>query len=118
MTYDVFISYSRKDKKTVKEFCNTLSKSGITFWFDEEGIENGEDFKTIIVKAIEDSTIFLFFSSKDSNISIWTAKEIGIAVARNKHIIPIKLDNSNYNKAVEFDLVNLDFVDFTNNITK
>lgn len=113
MPYDVFISYSRKDKKTVTDFCTLLDNANITYWLDKKGIETGDNFKTIIVKAIEASNIFLFFASKDSNISPWTAKEIGIAVARNKPIIPIRLDHSLYNKAVEFDLVNLDFMDFT-----
>lgn len=114
MKYDVFISYSRKDKKKIEEFCFEFSRKGINYWFDKDGIENGEDFKTVIVKAIEDSEVFLYFSSVNSNASIWTAKEVGIAVARNKHIIPVKLDNSLYDKSVEFDLVNLDFVDYTN----
>ena len=115
---DVFISYSRKDIKEVKKFCDLLSKANISYWFDTEGIENGTDFKTIIVDAIEKSTLFLFFSSANSNQSQWTAKEIGIAVERHKHIIPIKLDDSKYAKAVEFDLINLDFVDFSHKFSR
>ena len=65
MKYDVFISYSRRDKKKVKEFCKAFSNAGITFWIDENGIENGENFKSIIVRAIEDSSVFLYFSSKE-----------------------------------------------------
>ncbi len=114
MKYDVFISYSRRDKKKVKEFCKAFSNAGITFWIDENGIENGENFKSIIVRAIEDSSVFLYFSSKDSNASSWTAKEVGIAVSRKKNIIPIKLDDAPYNVAIEFDLVNLNVLDCTN----
>lgn len=117
MVYNVFISYSRKDKSFIDKFCKSLTDCGITYWLDKRGIENGNDFKTTIVKAIESSSVFLFFSSKNSNNSIWTAKEIGIAVARSKPIIPIKLDSSPYNEAVEFDLVNLDFVDFSRHST-
>lgn len=116
--YDVFISYSRKDKKTVIDFCEELSKAGISYWLDNHGISNGEEFKSVIVKAIEESAVFIFISSKSSNESQWTAKEIGIAVARNKHIIPLKLDNSPYNKSVEFDLINVDFVDYSNKTAK
>lgn len=116
--YDVFISYSRKDKKSVIDFCEELSKAGISYWLDNQGISNGEEFKSVIVKAIEESAVFIFISSKSSNESQWTAKEIGIAVARNKHIIPLKLDNSPYNKAVEFDLINVDFVDYSSKTAK
>ena len=83
-------------------------------WIDRTGIYSGDKFKSVLVQAIEDSHVFMFFSSKASNASAWTAKETAIAIDRNKHIIPIKLDDSHYNKDVEFDLINLDFVNFSN----
>ncbi len=118
MKYDVFISYSRKDKSLVSEFCKLLSRNEISYWLDNREIKNGDEFKTVIVKAIEQSTVFVFISSINSNASEWTSKEIGIAVARGKYIIPIRLDNSSYNKAVEFDLINIDFVDYSNKSTR
>ena len=111
--YDVFISYSRKDSERVNQFVDILVNEGYNVWIDKDGIESGDQFKLIIVKAIEESKMVLFFSSEASNASTWTAKEIGIANARSKPIIPIKLDNSNYNRQVEFDLINNDFVDFS-----
>lgn len=111
--YDVFISYSRKDSDRVNQFVDILVNKGYSVWIDRDGIESGDQFKLIIVKAIEESKTVLFFSSEASNASTWTAKEIGIANARSKPIIPIKLDNSNYNRQVEFDLINNDFVDFS-----
>ena len=116
--YDVFVSYSRKDKKSVMDFCEELSKAGISYWLDKDGISNGEQFKSVIVKAIEESAVFVFCSTVNSNASDWTAKEIGIAVARGKHIIPVKFDSSPYNKSVEFDLVNIDFVNCENKSEK
>lgn len=116
--YDVFISYSRKDKKSVIELCEELSRAGISYWLDKRGISSGDEFKSVIVKAIEESAVFIFISSTHSNESEWTPKEIGIAVARGKHIIPLKLDNSTYNKAVEFDLVNVDAVDYSSKTAK
>ena len=64
--YDVFISYSRKDKKAVMDFCEELSKASISYWLDNQGISNGEEFKSVIVKAIEESAVFIFISSKSS----------------------------------------------------
>lgn len=111
--HDIFISYSRKDSEAVGRFVEKLTEEGYSVWIDKDGIESGDQFKLIIVKAIEESKIVLFFSSEASNASTWTAKEIGIANARSKPIIPIKLDGSNYNRQVEFDLINNDYVDFT-----
>ena len=112
MAYDVFISYSRYDTEVVDEFVATLEAEGFSVWIDRDGIESGEAFKRVILRAIKESQVVLFFSSEHSNQSDWTAKEIGVAVKYKKHIIPIKLDDSNFNEDVEFDLINLDFVDY------
>ena len=111
--YDIFISYSRADIKTVSDIVNRFEREGYRVWIDKDGIESGDAFKSTIVSAIERSAIFVFFSSENSNKSEWTAKEIGIANARKKVIIPIKLDHSNYNHGVEFDLINLDYIDYS-----
>lgn len=113
MKYDIFISYSRYDTTIVDEFVTALEDECFSVWIDRDGIESGDAFKRLILTAIKESQIVLFFSSKHSNQSEWTAKEIGVAVKYKKHIIPIKLDNSNFNEDVEFDLINLDFVDYS-----
>lgn len=110
---DIFISYSRYDSEVVNELVTLLEQEGYSVWIDRDGIESGEDFKEKIAKAIKESSVVLFFSSEHSNVSDWTAKEIGIAVKYKKRIIPILLDHSNFNETVEFDLVNLDFVDYS-----
>jgi hypothetical protein len=112
MANDIFISYSRKDSKVVESFVERLESAGYKVWIDRTNAHLGKSYKSIIVQAIEDSTVILFFSSKNSNASRWTPKEIAIAVDRQKHIIPIKLDSSRYNQDVEFDLINLDYVDY------
>ena len=52
MQYDVFISYSRKDyvddkkniipNNVVSKIKDTLSKEGISYWFDEDGMSKDE----------------------------------------------------------------------------
>lgn len=118
MQYDIFISYSRKDRIIVDKYVQQLESLGYKVWIDRVGIYSGAQFKSALVQAIEESKVFVFFSSVASNDSKWTAKEIAIAINRNKHIFPIKLDNSHYNKDVEFDLVNLDFVNLSQKETE
>ena len=60
--YDVFISYSRKDSEIVNRIVEILSAKGFCSWMDKDGIESGDAFKTVIVSAIENSGVFLFFS--------------------------------------------------------
>ena len=111
--YDIFVSYSRKDKNVIEPIIRQLRRAGLSCWMDMDGIYHGDLFKEKIVDAIDESCVFLFFSSKNSNKSSWTAKEIGIASSHNKTIIPVKLDSTQYHKSVEFDICNLDYVDYS-----
>ena len=97
---------------------NLLKNKGYTIWMDESGIETGEQFKKVIVNAIEECNVLVFFSSKHSNTSPWTAKEIGVANSKGKPILPVKLDETEYNKEVLFDLVNLDYCDLTRRVQR
>lgn len=110
---DIFISYSRHDSDVVNEFVTLLEQEGCSIWIDRDGIESGDAFKKVILRAIKESSIVLFFSSEFSNQSEWTAKEIGVAVKYKKHIIPIMLDSASFNEEVEFDLINLDYIDYS-----
>ena len=109
----LFISYSRKDAKAVNKVIYILTEAGYSVWIDKTGIESGDQFKHVIVNAIEGCEAVLYFASKNSNNSTWTSKEIGIATSLKKKIIPIKLDHSAFNKEVLFDIVNLNYIDLT-----
>jgi len=111
--YDVFISYSRKDSEQVLSVVKKLQERGFTIWIDKDGIESGDAFKSVIVRAIKNSDVFLFFSSKNSNESPWTVKEVNTAVHLKKPIIPIRLDGVDYDDSILFDLVGLDFADLS-----
>ena len=121
MKYDVFISYSRKDYVDDKGNVlpnNMLSKikkqfkaNGISFWFDEEGIYSGDEFASVLTKAIRDSKIFLFISSVNSNQSKWTSNEISTALEFKKTIIPFRLDESPYNDSVMMKIVSYDYIE-------
>ena len=113
---DIFISYSRKDSNVVSEFVWRLEQEGFKVWIDKEGIYSGDEFAEVLATAIEESTVVLYFSSVDSNASKWTAGEIGIANMYDKHIIPVRLDHSPYNKRTIIHLVNRDYIDYTNPI--
>ena len=114
----IFISYSRKNKRIVNKVVSQIKETGFSVWIDTSGIESGEQFKQKIVDAIEGCEVFLYFASKESNCSPWTAKEIGIASSLKKRIIPIRLDNSPFNKEVLFDIVNINYIDLSDIMTR
>lgn len=124
-SFDVFISYSRQDYvddnnkvipgNPVSAIKDLLSKNGISYWFDEDGIYHGDNFAEKIAANIEKSTILLFLSSVNSNASKWTSKEIAAATEWKKKIIPIRLDKSPYNRSVMLYISDLDFVEYYKN---
>lgn len=104
--FDVFISYSHQDKTIAERICSMLDGYKISYWIDHEGVRHGDDFKEDIVDAIDMSKILLFISSANSNKSRNTIKEVGLAEERNKVILPVRIDDSPYNKSLEYDLHN------------
>lgn len=111
---DIFISYSRKDSNVVSEFVWRFELEGFKVWIDKEGIYSGDEFAEVLATAIEESTVVVYFSSVNSNASKWTSGEIGIADMYDKHIIPVRLDLSPYNKKTIIHLVNRDYIDYSN----
>lgn len=117
MSKQVFISYSTKDQTKVRQVKQHLEQRGIPCWMADNCIHSGEQFKTVIVKAIKQCDVFLFFSSEDANKSEWTIKEINTAVHLGKPIVPVKLDDAPYNDSILFDIGCLDYTDLSS-ITK
>ena len=123
--YDVFISYSRRDYvdenynvipgNAIAEIQNVFDENGITYWFDKDGIYSGQEFIEIITGAIAESKMLIFISSKHSNESMWTAGEIFEALDGEKAIIPVKIDNSQYNKKFKLLIRPLDYIDYLEN---
>lgn len=121
LSHDVFISYSRRDyvndkgdvlpNNMLTKIKNLFKANGISYWFDEEGIYSGDEFASVLTKAIRMSRVFLFISSKNSNRSKWTSNEISTALEFKKTIIPFRLDESPYNDSVMMKIVSYDYID-------
>ncbi|MBR6758511.1 MAG: toll/interleukin-1 receptor domain-containing protein [Bacteroidaceae bacterium] len=73
--YDVFISYSRKDKVIADKLCKEFDKEGIIYWIDRN-LYGSSNFITEIANNILDSHIVVFIASHHSASSQWTQKEI------------------------------------------
>lgn len=114
--YDVFISYSRMDKEKTDLICQYLDQFGIKYWIDRESVHHGNNFKVEIIEAIQASIVLLFVSSVNSNSSPNTIKEVSIAEKYGKVVIPIRIDDSAYDKSLEYDLCNRDWMNFQEDV--
>lgn len=123
--FDVFISYSRKDYvdslknvipgNEVSKIKDALTKAGISYWFDKDGVYSGDEFAKVIVRNIKSSRIFVFLSTENSNQSEWTANEISTAYMLKKKIIPVRIDDSVYHDDVILYLSRLSHIDYGDN---
>ena len=104
MKYDVFISYSRKDSQIADCVCKALTKYGLTYFIDKQGIGGGKEFPLVLADAICESAIFLFLASENSNESKFTNSEITFAFNEkpNERIIPYIIDGSKLPRHLRF----------------
>ncbi len=115
-SYDIFISYSSKDSHIVHDYAKYLERIGYRVWYDVKGLYTGAQFSHEIVSAIENSKLFIFFSSENSNKSEWTRGEILTAQKYKKQILPVRIDNSDYDKSLMLVLLPLQYIDCISNI--
>ena len=108
--YDIFISYSNKDSHIVHKYAKFLEDYGYKVWYDVKGLYGGAKFAGEIADAIETSKLFVFFSSENSNKSEWTKGEIFLAKKYNKQILPVRIDDSEYEKSVMIVLLPLQYI--------
>ena len=113
MKHEVFISYSRKDIAKVNQLRAILEELSVGYWIDKAGIYSGENYKEVIVDAIDCAKAVIFVSSVASNASINVIRELGYAVKRKKSIIPVILDDAQYAKSITLDIGDIDQIDFT-----
>ena len=117
----VFISYAKKDYiapdgsaipgNFVDKVIDAFNREGISYWLDREQLAGGETYAERIARNIKECDVFLFLSTEAANASEWTRREIGTAVTQGKRIIPVRLDDSPYDDAVNLYLSSVQYVD-------
>jgi hypothetical protein len=63
--YDVFLSYSMKDKAWVSEFAEALSQAGLRAWFDN-ALSPGDRWQEKIQEALRTSRTLVLILSPQS----------------------------------------------------
>ena len=98
-TYDVFISYSSKDKPAVRELARRLKAYGVRVWFDEWEIKPGDMIGLKIEQGLEQSRTLVLVMSANAFSSDWVALERHTAMFRDptnarRRFIPLRLDDT------------------------
>jgi small GTP-binding protein len=104
--YDVFLSYSSKDKTAVRELAKRLGHDGLRVWFDEWEIQPGDVIGLRIEQGLGQSRTLVLVMSANAFASEWVTLERHTALFRDptnaqRRFIPLRLDDAEINDALK-----------------
>lgn len=88
---DIFISYSRKNKRRVERISEALQSEGFDLWWDKH-IEAGEKFRPMIQHELNAAKCVMVLWSKHSIKSSWVLQESTQAL-ENGLLVPVLLES-------------------------
>jgi hypothetical protein len=102
----VFISYSHKDTGVVNQLASYLAHEELPPWIDNQ-LSFGDTWQHVIVDRIRSCKVFLVVMSPGSSESAFVNREIDLAIAEKKIIIPILADGKPFERLDDFQHVDL-----------
>lgn len=91
-SYDVFISYARRDAARVRVIRDRLAALGLNVFFDTDGIDTGAEFPDIIDRAVKGATCVFALWSRAAFQGRWVRIESRIGLDQNK-LVAATLDS-------------------------
>src|SRR4030065_406760 len=109
MAHEVFIAYATTDKKIADAICKLLEDKGIPCWIAPR--DSHGQFGGVIVDAVEQSKVLVFFFSKHSNASRNCLTECATAFQNNMSVIALRIDDTELSKDFRYYLQVFDWID-------
>lgn len=106
-TYDVFISYSRRDAARATMVRDKLQALGLTVFFDSEGIEGGAEFTDVLDRAVKNAKVVLACWTHEALERRWVRIESRIGLDRGSLIATALEPMSHSDLPAEFYNVNV-----------
>lgn len=88
----MFVSYAHKDSKIVFPEIKRFQDMGYNVWYDE-GIGAGNEWLNDVVKHLKGSDVVVMFITNNSVASKNVKKEFKYSINKEKHILPIYLED-------------------------
>jgi TolB protein len=111
MTFDVFVSYSSKDKAIANTIVASMEQNQIRCWYAPRDIKPSEDWANAISNAIEQSKVFLLIFSGNSNQSQRVLDELSLAISHEIPILPFRIENLEPDGAMRLHLSSRHWLD-------
>ena len=107
MSFDVFISYSSKDRALVEAIAKRLELDFLVWW--DQDLISGTSYENHIITTLSQAKLVLVAWTENASTSEWVDREIRISLT-NSRLIPIILDGTPLNA----NIAHLDAVDLRN----
>ncbi len=97
--YDVFLSYSSRDRDVVRDVAERLRKDGLRVWFDQWVLRPGDSIPAKIEEGLERSRVLVLCMSANAFGSDWARLESGTfrfrdPLNKERRFIPLRLDDA------------------------
>ena len=98
-SFDVFLSYSSKDKPAVLALAERLRSDGLRVWLDDWEIRYGDNILARVEDGLERSRVLVLCMSANGFGSDWAGFEtasvrFGDPLNRERRFLPLRLDNT------------------------
>lgn len=110
MAHEVFISYKSENAEYADALHEKLEENGISCWLDSNNIRTGKNFAQEIIDGLNEAKVIVLIYSKEADKSKYVYREIETAFEANKHIVPLKIDDT-YPEELEFFLRGTQWLD-------
>lgn len=92
----VFISHTAPHKQVAKDIQERLNHWGIASFVAHEDIEPMKEWEGEIEKALKSMGLLVALLTEDFGQSKWTDQEVGFAVGRDVHVVPVRMGKDPY----------------------
>ena len=111
MSHHVFISFSSRDRDAADRIRASVEQSGPRCWISSRDVGPGENYQAAIVSALQSAPVFMLVFSTNSNDSPEVHKEVSLASAYKKVVIPVRIADTAPTGAMAYELATRQWID-------
>ncbi len=108
--YDVFMSYSSKDKEVADAVCHFLEQQGIKCWIAPRDVSTGS-YASSIVEAIENSKLMVLIFTNNANFSKHVKRELELSVKNDVTIQPFRTEDVEPTSELKYYISSMHWLD-------
>lgn len=108
----VFVSFAQTDRELVENVVRSLRRANIPVWVDFSNLTVGTpDWEASIRKAIDESFAIVLVATPESVKSQYVKGELSVAQSRERPIIPLWADGTDWAECVPLDMAMTQHID-------